>query len=123
MKMKSIRIINSCGIYFVFVAVCLIGLMQTEMEFSPIPIDYPSAKLGDGCYHVFLDVGANRGVHGRFLFEPQKYPKSKAVKLFEEWFGSPDERDNRLVCVFAFEPNPAHYPELRRKAYAYSRLG
>ena len=25
-------------------------------------------RLGDGCLHVFLDVGANIGVHGRFLF-------------------------------------------------------
>ena len=23
-------------------------------------------RFGDGCYHVFMDVGSNRGVHGRF---------------------------------------------------------
>ena len=31
-------------------------------------------RLGDGCYHVFLDVGSNRGVHGRFFFEPVVCP-------------------------------------------------
>ena len=25
-------------------------------------------RLGDGCAHVFLDVGANVGLHGRFLY-------------------------------------------------------
>ncbi len=32
-------------------------------------------KLADGCYHVFLDVGSNIGVHGRMLLEPHLYPK------------------------------------------------
>ena len=33
--------------------------------------DRPS-KLGDGCYHVSLDIGANVGVHGRFIYKPYK---------------------------------------------------
>jgi len=32
------------------------------------------SKLGDGCYHIFLDVGSNIGIHARFLYEPDRYP-------------------------------------------------
>lgn len=40
-------------------------------------------KLGDGCHHVFIDVGSNIGVHARFLYEPDRYPDSKeSVKAF-----------------------------------------
>jgi hypothetical protein len=64
-------------------------------------------KLGDGCYHVFLDVGSNIGVHARFLMEPHLYPNSiSATQHFDKEFGS--DRDNRDFCVFAFEPNPMH---------------
>jgi len=63
------------------------------------------ARLGDGCHHVFLDLGANIGVHARFLFERKHYPKAQYHSIFDMWFGA----DRRLVCVFAFEPNPQHY--------------
>ena len=29
--------------------------------------EHRQPKLGDGCYHIFLDVGANIGIHSRFL--------------------------------------------------------
>lgn len=77
--------------------------------------------LGDGCYHVFLDVGANIGVHGRFLLEPEKYPKStSSVALFRKEYGSLDNRD---VCVFAFEANPKHWPRLKEVSKAYETIG
>eukprot|EP00569_Conticribra_weissflogii_P010753 CAMPEP_0171383662 /NCGR_PEP_ID=MMETSP0879-20121228/36985_1 /TAXON_ID=67004 /ORGANISM="Thalassiosira weissflogii, Strain CCMP1336" /LENGTH=326 /DNA_ID=CAMNT_0011895753 /DNA_START=149 /DNA_END=1126 /DNA_ORIENTATION=+ len=64
-------------------------------------------KLGDGCFHVFLDVGANIGVHTRFLYEPNLYPNTKtAASFFNEQFGT--SRDNHDFCAFGFEPNPAH---------------
>jgi hypothetical protein len=79
-------------------------------------------RLADGCYHVFLDVGANIGVHGRFLFEPEKYPKTKiAANLFDNEFGR--KRDNRDFCAFAFEPNPAHRARLEKVASAYRSMG
>eukprot|EP00581_Thalassiosira_minuscula_P008239 CAMPEP_0183709508 /NCGR_PEP_ID=MMETSP0737-20130205/5546_1 /TAXON_ID=385413 /ORGANISM="Thalassiosira miniscula, Strain CCMP1093" /LENGTH=322 /DNA_ID=CAMNT_0025937631 /DNA_START=227 /DNA_END=1195 /DNA_ORIENTATION=- len=80
------------------------------------------AKLGDGCYHVFLDIGSNIGIHARFLYEPDLYPDSKSsVPAFEREFGYP--RDNRDYCVFSFEPNPkfeARHLELQR---AYEEMG
>jgi len=80
-------------------------------------------KLGDGCYHVFLDVGSNIGIHARFLYEPERYPDSLSSRAaFAREFGSPP-RDNRDYCVFSFEPNPKfekrHY-DLER---AYAAMG
>jgi len=79
-------------------------------------------RLADGCYHVFLDVGANIGVHGRFLYEPTKYGNSfSAVSLFEQEFGK--KRDNRDFCVFAFEPNPTHRERFEQMVFAYRAMG
>lgn len=86
--------------------------------------DKPSRKesIADGCYNVFIDVGANIGVHTRFLYEPQKYNNSKAaVSHFAEQFGT--ERDNRDYCSFAFEPNPVHKNRHLELQAAYKRMG
>jgi len=81
-------------------------------------------KLGDGCYHVFLDVGSNVGVHGRFLFEPEKYPNATiAHGVFDEHFGSPNTRDKKDICVFTFEPNPAHKERQLQLHNAYDKMG
>ena len=85
-------------------------------------LETPAAKLGDGCFHIFLDVGANIGVHGRFLYEPDQYPDAKiAHRLFDEQFGT--QRDNRDFCVFAFEPNPSQHEKIRAKETAYAAMG
>eukprot|EP00977_Amphora_coffeiformis_P028200 scaffold34878_cov183-Amphora_coffeaeformis.AAC.2 len=90
-------------------------------------------KLADGCHHVFLDVGANLGVHGRFLLEPDKYPKAKmAHRIFARNFGYSHSNnssalyhnaDSRDFCIFAFEPNPAHHTRHRTLSQAYAALG
>ena len=80
------------------------------------------SKLGDGCYHIFLDVGANIGVHARFLYEPHRYGLSRrAVPIFAQTFGK--DRDNRDFCVFAFEPNPAHRERLQNLSLVYNAMG
>lgn len=85
-------------------------------------LETPRAKLGDGCFHIFLDVGANIGVHGRFLYEPDAYPDAKiAHSLFNEQFGV--QRDNRDFCVFAFEPNPSQHEKIRARQDAYAAMG
>lgn len=79
-------------------------------------------KLGDGCYHIFLDVGSNIGIHARFLYEPDRYPNStKAVPAFAREFGYP--RDNRMFCIFAFEPNPKFEKRHLDMARAYTAMG
>jgi len=95
---------------------------SSSQELATIGDRTSSKKLGDGCYHVFLDVGANIGVHGRFLFEPKKYPDATvASAIFNEQFG--EQRDNRDYCVFAVEPNPSHKPRLEQIAAAYQKMG
>ena len=79
-------------------------------------------KLADGCYHVLLDVGANIGIHARFLFEPDLYPDSKtSVATFATEFGYP--RDNRDYCVFSFEPNPKFEQRHLDMEKAYKGMG
>ncbi|KAL7460291.1 hypothetical protein ACHAXS_000755 [Conticribra weissflogii] len=79
-------------------------------------------RLGDGCYHVFLDVGSNIGLHARFLYEPHHYPNSKSsVRAFDEQFGP--NRDNRDYCIFAFEPNPLFRKRHLELAEAYEKIG
>lgn len=80
------------------------------------------ARLGDGCYNVFLDVGANRGVHGRFLYEPHQYPNSPfSVGHFGREYG--ENRDNRDYCVFEFEANSRHWPHLQETSAGYAKMG
>ncbi|KAL3805585.1 hypothetical protein HJC23_005829 [Cyclotella cryptica] len=79
-------------------------------------------KLGDGCYHVFLDVGANIGVHSRFLYEPDSYPDARIARsIFGKEFGA--SRDNRDFCVFAFEPNPNHFARHVKLTKHFEKLG
>lgn len=79
-------------------------------------------KLGNGCYHIFLDIGANIGVHGRYLYEPDKYPKAaKVLEMFDSLFG--EQRDNRDFCIFSFEPNPSHWQRLENLTEAYNKMG
>lgn len=81
-----------------------------------------NTKLADGCHHVFIDVGANLGVHSRFLFEPDQYRNATtALAVFEKYFGA--TRDYRDVCAFSFEPNPAHWPRHEQLAAAYQAVG
>jgi hypothetical protein len=79
-------------------------------------------KLGDGCYHIFLDVGANIGVHARFLYEPESYPDAHIARsIFEREFGA--SKDNRDFCVFAFEPNPNHFARLSNLTKHFEKMG
>ena len=118
-------IIAAAGIIFVIANLRMIPQLPASLVShsvtAPVKVNRRS-KLGDGCYHVFLDVGSNIGIHGRFLFEPQKYPDStSSVATFDREFGSP--RDNRLYCVFAFEPNPKFEQRHLDLEKAYRTLG
>lgn len=73
----------------------------------------------DGCHHVFLDLGANVGVHTRILFEQTRYPKARYNSIFDEWFGT----DRHIVCAFAFEPNKQHAARHYALERAYASRG
>ena len=87
-------------------------------------------RLGHGCKHMFFDVGANVGLHGRFLYEPGRFRRKKHgilratpyhVIFKEIWPGWPG--DNSEACVVAIEPNPAHRAWLTKQAVAYQKKG
>jgi hypothetical protein len=80
-----------------------------------------TAPLGNGCYHIFIDAGSNRGVHGRFLFEPEKYNQSEFAQKFTEVYGN--NRTLQNICVFTFEPNPMHAKPQNDTQAAYTRMG
>mmetsp|Transcript_59367 Transcript_59367/g.141536 ORF Transcript_59367/g.141536 Transcript_59367/m.141536 type:complete len:296 (+) Transcript_59367:92-979(+) len=79
--------------------------------------------IADDCFNVFLDVGSNIGVHGRFLFEPEKYPKARVAReKFQKTFGNTSTRRSN-TCVFAFEPNPSHKEHQLLTQTSYAAMG
>ena len=60
-------------------------------------------------------------MHGRFLFEPEKYPRAESRAVFDKHFGI--KRDNLDICVFAFEPNPTHRARQLELQEVYGKLG
>jgi hypothetical protein len=88
---------------------------------ASISRDIETDPLGNGCSHVFIDAGSNRGVHGRFLFEPETYNQSTFTQKFTEIYGS--NRTLQNMCVFAFEPNPMHTKPQSDTQAAYTRMG
>ena len=81
-------------------------------------------KATDGCVNVFVDAGANIGVHTRFLFEPAKYPDSSFTKVFNRSFGSIASNGMApLTCSLGFEPNPKHIKRHKALERAYKQMG
>ena len=46
----------------------------------------------DGCRHVYLDMGTNRGIQIRKLYEPHLFPNAKVLPIFDKFFGPIGER-------------------------------
>ena len=84
-------------------------------------------RLGEGCERIFFDVGANLGIHGRFLLEPEVFPNNKYHEVFERAFGADwnqtDMAAKQRYCVVAFEPNPAHRAWHVKQATSYQKYG
>eukprot|EP00977_Amphora_coffeiformis_P007432 scaffold1605_cov158-Amphora_coffeaeformis.AAC.15 len=98
--------------------------VSTKQQSLRAGTNFRAPKEADGCYHVYLDVGANIGIHSRFLYEPEKYPSAGLpLKIFNDEFGNPTVRDNRDFCVFEFEPNPNHRAKLQANQDAYRAMG
>jgi len=41
-----------------------------------------------GCKYIYLDVGSNRGIQVRKIFEPYLYPEADVLPVFENVFGT-----------------------------------
>jgi len=56
--------------------------------------------LGDGCEKMFLDVGANIGMHARFLFQPDLYKQRHPYSaIFDAEFGVNRTRNPGKPCT------------------------
>ncbi|KAH3724904.1 hypothetical protein DPMN_050731 [Dreissena polymorpha] len=76
------------------------------------------------CRFVFLDLGSNKGVQVRKVYEPWLYPKTPFLKYFDDYFG-PISRTYRRqdVCSFGFEANPRHFTRLKHIEKSYINKG
>ena len=100
---------------------------------------------------MFLDIGANRGVSVRKLFEPDAYPIEEYdwdnaglprwhccrnhsaphdhifyAPMFDEFFGTKLQRSRdhfNGVCAFGFEMNPQHTRRLKEIETCYASRG
>jgi len=77
----------------------------------------------DGCLHVYIDLGTNRGVQIRKLYEPHLFPLAPIHPLFNRYFGHAGERIASDICSVGFEPNPKHEEHLKSMAEAYAACG
>ncbi|KNC85803.1 hypothetical protein SARC_02028 [Sphaeroforma arctica JP610] len=75
----------------------------------------------EGCYHVYLDCGSNRGVQVQKLYEPELYPDVPVNTFFKKIFGKVAKR--REVCSVGFEPNAKHTEYLKRIESSYNKCG
>lgn len=104
-----------------------------------------------GCKNIYLDLGSNRGVHIRWLFDAQEYQqldqelragrgpenlrrnfkKTECLytmfKRFDRWFGSASFRSQPFnstgICALGFEANPALVGKARSTGAHYECKG
>jgi len=93
----------------------LLKLLETPEEESQNPLD--------GCLHVFLDLGSNRGLQIRKLYEPHTFPLAPIQPLYEKFFGPPEERNLQEICSVSVEPNSKHAAHLKKLSESYSTCG
>ena len=74
------------------------------------------------CRHVYLDLGCNKGVQVRKLFQPWLYPGAAIIPYFYKVFGGVAKR-RRDVCAFGFEANPRHMDRLNYISRAFRDKG
>jgi hypothetical protein len=72
--------------------------------------------LLDGCFHVFLDVGANVGINHHHLFRwkapHHQYRHGAMQPAFDRYFGHTKAARRASVCSVGIEANPNHSPSL-----------
>lgn len=77
----------------------------------------------DGCLHVFIDLGSNRGIQIRKLYESHVFPIALVQPLYQRFFGKPENRNLQEICSVSFEPSSKHAASLQSLAEAYATCG
>merc|ERR1719481_1441281 len=86
-------------------------------------VEEPNPNPLDGCVHVYLDMGTNRGVQIRKLYESEKFEGAAVLPIFEQYFGKAQERNLNQICAVGFEPNSMHTKLLKSIEVAYHKCG
>ena len=76
-------------------------------------------------------MGANIGMHSRFIFQPEKYPPKQLLarmySVLSKYLGTSVERKRPHtesgICVFGWEANPERCERLERLTMLYNRAG
>lgn len=112
----SVTVMSILFISYVMLGFNLTRMMRTNIEFQsyknkPLkPFSFHTGnhtrkiRVADGCKHVYIDTGCNRGVQIRKFFEPELYPGAPIIELYDKYFGSVQSRREQS-CVFGFEVN------------------
>lgn len=108
-----------------FSSVIVFSLIFYRVETRVVFPDYDHSKTSEfklynppsrsqimECNCIFLDIGANRGVHTRKLFEREKYERSSYFAVFEKIIDSRCKL--KKTCAVLFEANPAHHLHLKQ---------
>ena len=103
----------------VFLFAVAVFIATAFLLFLHFPGKHEKERLADGCAHVYLDVGANIGMHERFLFEKELYPATQAMQGYmDSVFGVATPRSS--ICTFGFEGNPKHDDRLESLEKCYN---
>lgn len=93
--------------------------------FNALPVQKSRPQSRTRCKNIFFDLGANIGMHARFMFESEKYsarnhPALKRMyDIFDVFFG----KNRNEVCVFGIEANQKRCPRLQELTNVYRRGG
>jgi len=98
-------------------------LERKQVEGDGENVEEEKANPLDGCHHVFIDLGSNRGLQIRKLYEPHTFPLAPIQPLYEKFFGKPEERNLQEICSVSFEPNSKHASHLRTLSESYATCG
>jgi len=78
--------------------------LTARSDFDENEKDEVPANPLDGCTHVFIDIGSNKGLQLRKLFQPQLFQRDPVLPIFQRYFGPPEKRLRDHICAVGFYP-------------------
>ncbi|KAH3691129.1 hypothetical protein DPMN_194089 [Dreissena polymorpha] len=102
MKRTKLVLLPLVGVLYVFV-VWSLRLFETVPQRSLKEVQSPMIHVNQDCQFVYLDLGSNKGVQIRKLYEPSLYPGAAIIPFFDKLFGHITKSSRRgNVCSFGF---------------------
>merc|ERR1719186_354109 len=98
-------------------------LERKQLEGDEENVEEEEVNPLDGCLHVFIDLGSNRGLQIRKLYEPHTFRHAPVQPIYQRFFGKPEERNLQEICSVSFEPNSKHAKHLTELSESYATCG